>query len=217
MRICAKGPIAGLANLGNAVGVNRGVARATLVVVATGLVTIGLLASSAFATSRSAEQSLPTLNQRVFAAINSSARRMVSLRCSESKELDQVCARALAPDGPRRASSATTRPMERSSACGSGATTARRATRTGRWGRTSSGTLRPSPPPPPCSSGSRARRISRISRRRSGATSASQRSPSRGAGGLYGGRRVTIITTDFGVRAGSPPSGCCVGGRRRSA
>jgi uncharacterized protein YkwD len=89
MRICARRTIAGLANLGHAVGVNRGVARATLVVVATGLVTIGLLASSAFATSKSSERRLPTLSQQVFAAINGFRTSHGLVALHESRALDR--------------------------------------------------------------------------------------------------------------------------------
>ena len=61
-----------------------------LVVVATGLVAIGLLASSAFARSTATPKSLPTLSRQVFAAINAfrTSRGLSTLR--ESTALDKA-------------------------------------------------------------------------------------------------------------------------------
>ena len=200
MRICAKGPIAGLANLGNAVGVNRGVARATLVVVATGLVTIGLLASSAFATSRSAEQSLPTLNQQVFAAINSfrASHGLVPLR--PSKALDRS---ALSHSLEMGAKSY----FAHNSANGQAFwLRVRRYYRAGGYSHwavgenllwdapaVSAGTALQqwikSPP--------HLRNLETARWRELGVSAVTVTD----AGGVYGRRRVTIITTDFGVRS----------------
>lgn len=61
-----------------------------VVVALAGLVTVGLVASSAFARSSSSVQSLPTLNKQVFAAINQfrTAHGLVAL--GESKALDRA-------------------------------------------------------------------------------------------------------------------------------
>ena len=197
MRICAKGPIAGLANLGNAVGVNRGVARATLVVVATGLVTIGLLASSAFATSRSAEQSLPTLNQQVFAAINSfrASHGLVPLR--PSKALDRS---ALSHSLEMGAKSY----FAHNSANGQAFwLRVRRYYRAGGyshwavgenllWDAPAVSALQQWIKSPP-----HLRNLETARWRELGVSAVTVTD----AGGVYGRRRVTIITTDFGVRS----------------
>lgn len=88
MQISPKRPMAELADLGEGVGVNRGQAPA-LVVILAGVVTVGLLAASALATSRSTERSLSTLNRQVLAAINGfrASHGLVALR--ESRALDR--------------------------------------------------------------------------------------------------------------------------------
>ena len=64
-------------------------ARALWLVALTALVTVGLLASSALATSRSSTRSLGTLNHQIFAAINKlrTSHGLVALK--ESKALDR--------------------------------------------------------------------------------------------------------------------------------
>lgn len=76
--------MAGLPEIGHPAPVNR--ARTLTLVVATGLVAIGLLASSAFARSSSTAKSLPDLNAQVFAAINAfrTSQGLTALRASKS-------------------------------------------------------------------------------------------------------------------------------------
>lgn len=200
MRIRAKPTIAGLAHLGHAVGVNRGAARATLVVLATGLVIIGLVASSAFATSKSSEQSLPTLNRQVFAAIDRFRMSHGLAALHESKALDHSALAHSLEMGRRsyfghnsangqaffvrvgdyyRSKGYSYWAVGENLLWGAPAVSASQALQM--WIK--------SPP--------HLRNLETAKWRELGVSAVTVPS----AGGVYGGHRVTIITTDFGVRS----------------
>ena len=176
-------------------------ARALWLVALTALVTVGLLASSALATSRSSTRSLGTLNHQIFAAINKFRRSHGLVPLRESRALDRSALSHSLEMGARSY-------FAHSSANGQAFWLRVRryygATGYAHWAvgenllwdapSVSAATaLRQWIKSPPHLENLKAARwrdlgVSAVTVAR--------------AGGPYGGQRVTIITTDFGARTG---------------
>ena len=198
MRICAERPIALVSRFADPGYVNR--ARVlTLVVVAAGLVAVGILASTAFARSSASVKSRPTLDAQVFAAINQfrTSHGLVALR--NSKPLDRAALVHSIQMGQKSFFSHNSANGEqfyvrvkryyrargyRAWTVGEnlvwGSTPLAAATALAQWIK--------SPP--------HLKNLETAKWRDLGVSAVSVT----GAGGVYGGRPVTIITTDFGIR-----------------
>jgi uncharacterized protein YkwD len=171
-----------------------------LVVGLTGLVVAGLLASSALATSRSSARSLGTLNHQVLVAINKFRRSHGLVPLRESRELDRSALSHSLEMGARSY-------FAHSSADGQAFWLRIRryygATGYSRWAvgenllweapTVSAATaLRKWIESPP-----HLRNLETAAWRDLGVSAVTVAN----AGGVYGGQRVTIITTDFGARS----------------
>jgi uncharacterized protein YkwD len=179
-------------------GVKRG-GTFTLAVLVAGLVTTGILTSSALARSRSAPKSLPTLNQQIFAAINTfrtshglaALRRSRALERSALAHSSEMGARSYFAHNSANGEQFYVRVERYYRPTGYshwtvgenlvwGAPTLSAAAAMQRWIK--------SPP-----------HLENLETAKWRDLGVSAVTVSRG-GGVYGGQRVTIITTDFGVR-----------------